>query len=152
MLGIHKVKAGSSSAWWSRQVRCVSSLLCVSFFFFLNVYLFVFGCAEPLLLCGLCSGRGEQGLLSSCGVWTSHWGGFSCYRARAPELTGFSNCRRGSVVVVPGLQSRGSVVWHTGSATPWHVGSSWTRDQTCVPFIGRQTVYHWAVREALGFC
>ena len=35
-----------------------------SLFCFLNIYLFVFGCAESLLLCGLFSRRDEQGLLS----------------------------------------------------------------------------------------
>ena len=28
------------------------------------------------------------------------------------------------------------------------MGSSWTRDQTCVSCIGRQILYHWATREA----
>ena len=47
---------------------CFFSSLCVLFFFFF-FYLFGFGCAESLLLRGLCSGC-EQGLLSSlvCGL------------------------------------------------------------------------------------
>ena len=32
-----------------------------------------------------------------------------------------------------------------------HVGSSWTRDQTCVPCIGRQILIHWATREVLKY-
>ena len=32
-------------------------------------------------------------------------------------------------------------------AAPWHVGSSWTRDRTCVPCIGRQILNHWTIRE-----
>ena len=28
-----------------------------------------------------------------------------------------------------------------------HMGSSWTRGQTCVPCIGRQILTHWATRE-----
>ena len=32
--------------------------------------------------------------------------------------------------------------------TPWHVGSSWIRDPTCVSSIGRWILYHWAIREA----
>ena len=35
-----------------------------------------------------------------------------------------------------------------GLAALWHVGSSWTRDQTCVPCIERQTFNHWATRES----
>ena len=29
------------------------------------------------------------------------------------------------------------------------MGSSWTRDWTHVPYIGRQILYHWTTREAL---
>ena len=48
----------------------------------------------------------------------------------------------------PLLQSTGSRVhrlqwlWHTGLAALWHVGSSWTRDQTHVACIGRQILHH----------
>ena len=34
-------------------------------------------------------------------------------------------------------------------AAPRHVGSSQTRNQTRVPCIGRQILYHWAPRKAL---
>ena len=58
-------------------------------------------------------------LLSRCGAQASRFGGFSCCGARA----------QGS-----GLQW----LWQRGLVAPWHVGSSWTRDQTCVSCIGRQ--------------
>ena len=32
-----------------------------------------------------------------------------------------------------------------------HVGSSWTRDQACVPCIGRQILIHWAIRQVLKY-
>ena len=35
---------------------------------------------------------------------------------------------------------------------PWHVGSSRTRDQTCVSCIGRWILHQWATREALDLC
>ena len=61
-----------------------------------------------------------------------------------------------SVVGVQGLSSFSSLalvwiqqLWCTGSIAPQHVGSFWCRDQTCVPCIGRQTLNHWATREAL---
>ena len=38
------------------------------------------------------SSCGEQGLLSSCGAWASHCGGFSCCRTRALGLEGLSSC------------------------------------------------------------
>ena len=36
----------------------------------------------------------------------------------------------------------------TGLVAPWHVGSSWIRDGTCVSCTGRQILYHWGIREA----
>ena len=47
----------------------------------------------------------------------------------------------GSVVVTLGLQSTGQL-WSMGPVAPWHVGSSLTRDQTCVSCIGRQSLHH----------
>ena len=34
-----------------------------------------------------------------------------------------------------------------GLVALWHVGSSRTRDRTCVPCIGRQILNHWTTRE-----
>ena len=47
------------------------------------------------------------------------------------------------------LLSTGLLLWCTGLAAPRHVGSSWTRVQTCVPCIGRQILNHWTTREVL---
>ena len=60
-------------------------------------------------------------------AWASHRGGFFHFGSPALEHS--------SVVVAQRLG---------GSA---HVGPSWTRDQTCVPFTGRQILYHWTTRE-----
>ena len=35
-----------------------------------------------------------------------------------------------------------------GLVVLWPVGSSWTRDQTDVPCIARQTLNYWATKEA----
>ena len=48
--------------------------------------------AACLLLHGLYSSFGEQGLLSSCSVQASHCGGFSCCRAQALGHSGFCSC------------------------------------------------------------
>ena len=40
-------------------------------------------------------------------------------------------------------------LWLTGPVAPRHMGSSQTRARTRVPCIGRQTLNHWASREAL---
>ena len=53
----------------------------------------IFGCAGSLWLRRLFSGCREWGLLSSCSVRASAYGGFSHCRARAVGRTGFSNCR-----------------------------------------------------------
>ena len=38
-------------------------------------------------------------------------------------------------------------LWHRGLVSPWHVESSWTRDRTHFPCIGRQILNHWTPRE-----
>ena len=55
----------------------------------------------------------EGGLLSSCGVWASHYGSFSCCRAPALGHSGFSSWHLGSVVSAP-------VLWSTGSKAVQH--------------------------------
>ena len=61
-----------------------------------------------------------------------------------------------SVVVARGLSSgsralerRLSSCGDMGLVAPRHVGSSWTRDRTHVPCIGRQILNHCATREVL---
>ena len=85
-------------------------------------------------------------------LWCS---GFSLQRLVLLRSTGCG--ARTSLVAACGLSScgswalgrRGSVVWLTGLVAPWHVGSSWTRDQTCVFLIGKQTLNHWTTREIM---
>ena len=38
-------------------------------------------------------------------------------------------------------------LWCAGLVALQHVGSSWTRDRTCVSFIGRQILNHWTTRQ-----
>ena len=88
--------------------------------------LFIYGSARSLLLRGLFSGCREQGLLSGWDAWASHCGDF--FRCRAWAL----RCL-GSVVVVCGLS--------------YSCNFPGPRDQTCVPCIGMQTLYHWTTGE-----
>ena len=37
----------------------------------------------------------------------------------------------------------------SGLIAPWHVGSSQARARTCVPCIGRQILYHWAILSGI---
>ena len=96
------------------------------------------------------SGCGEQGLLSRCGSWASHWGGFSCSRAWAPGhvgFSGFSMWARKSWL----LGSRAQRSWCRGLVALRHVVPSGTRDQACVSCTGRKILYHWATSET-AFC
>ena len=48
-----------------------------------------------------------------------------------------------------GLQSAGSVVVATDLVVLQHVGSSHTRNRTCVPCVARHIINLWTCREAL---
>jgi len=125
---------------FSNNLLSLSLLTCFFFFFFFK--LCIFGCSGSLLLYGLFSNWGGQGLLSSCSVQASRFCGFSCCRARAPG-------HADSEVVAPRLWSTASVVSVMGLVALQHMGSSWSRDQTCVSCTGGQILIHWATREAL---
>ena len=80
---------------------------------------------------GLCfcvrafSGCSEWGLLSSCGVWTSHCGGSSCFRARSLECAGFT------FVVVHGLMQ----LQLTCLIALQYVGASWNGIDPAPPVL-----------------
>ena len=45
--------------------------------------------------------------------------------------------------VAPGRSgAQASQLWLSGLDSPWHMGSSWTRDHTLVSCVGRQVLYH----------
>ena len=67
---------------------------------------------------------------------------FSC-GTRASHCCGLSRCG------AQALDMQAQRPWLTGLAAPWHVGSSRTGAQTCVPCIGRRTLNHCATRETL---
>ena len=71
----------------------------------------------------------EWGPLLVCSVWAASYSVFSYCGAQA------------SVVLQP--SSVCSVVAAHGLSCPETVESSWTRDGTCVPCIGRQILNHW---------
>ena len=77
----------------------------------------------------------QEGATPDCNARDSPCGGFSLV----------AECRLVSVWI----QSTGPAVVMQGLVVPWHEGSSWPRDWTGVPCIGRQTHYYWATREEL---
>ena len=82
---------------------------CLLLFFNNFVYLFIFGCAESSLLCGLfLVWRG--GLPSSLSVQASHCSGFSCCGERALGCSGFSSLANG----LSSCSSQAQWLWHTG--------------------------------------
>ena len=104
----------------------------------LFIYSFIFGWVMSLLLCGLFCSCGVRGLLSSCSAWASRCSGFSCFGARAPA------CR---LQQLPDSRAQAQKLWCTGFVATRPVGSSWTRDGTCITCIGGWILYHWATRE-----
>ena len=70
----------------------------------------------------------ERWATLGCGAGASHCSGFSCCSTWAREHR---------------LTSCG--VWL--SCSPQHMGSSQTRDQTCVPCLSRQILNHWTSRK-----
>ena len=115
--------------------RCIAKWLSYTCVYIHSFFKFLFGCTGSLLLHRLFSSCSEQGLVSSCGVQDSHCRGFSC-REQAVDM-------QASEVAVPRLE-----LWHMGLVALQHVGSSQTRDWTCVSCAGRWIPYYWATREA----
>ena len=93
-------------------------------------FIYLFLAMLRLHCCAAFSRCSEQGLPSSCSAQASH-----CIGASRLWSTG-SRVHKASVVVAQRLL-----------VAPWHVESSWTRDQTCIPHIGRQILNHWTTRE-----
>ena len=58
------------------------------------------------------------------------------------------NSTQASVVVSPGLQSKGSGVVEHRLVAVQHVGPSWIRDWTHVFCIGRWILNHWTTKQA----
>ena len=67
------------------SLQSICSICSGPFFLFKIFTIFIFGFAGSLLLCGLFSSCGRQGLLSHWSAWASHCGGFSCCGAWALE-------------------------------------------------------------------
>ena len=76
--------------------------------------------------------------LSSCGTRVSHCRVFSCCRAQALTCMGFSS---------RSTQAQG--FWLMGVVALWHVASSQTTDQTCVPCKGSVQFSRSVVSDSL---
>ena len=104
-----------------------------------------FGCTGPLLLCGFFCSCNDQRLffIAVCGLLTAVASLVAEHR-----LQGLLS----SVVATHWLSSCSSQALEhrcTSLVALCYAGSSWIRDWTHVPGIGRQILYHWATREVL---
>ena len=112
----------------------VTLLLFYFIYFFKLINLFIFGCVRSSFLCEGFLQLQQLGVTLHRGARASHCRGLSCCGSQAPH-------------------AQAQQLWLTGLVAPWHVGSSRTRDRTCVPCIGRQILNHCATREApIYFC
>ena len=143
------------------RIYMQNSLLSLCGFLLSRIFPFTFFCVCVWLHWVFLAVHGLSLVVASgatlhCGARASHCGGFSCCRARPLGV-------RASVVAACGLSRCGTralesasfsncsawaqQLWCTALVAPQHVGSSWTRDQTRVPCIGRQILNHSATRE-----
>ena len=106
-----------------------SSVLFFFFKFYLFIYLFIYGCVVSSFLCEGPLQLQQAGATLHRSARASHYSGLSCCGAQAPD-------------------AQAQQLWLTGLVAPWHMGSSQTRSRTRVPCIGRQTLNHYATREA----
>ena len=83
----------------------------------------------------------RAGATLCCSVRASHCGGLSL-RSTGSRRAGFSSCgTRAQELQLAGSRAQAQSLWRTGLVTPQHMGSSWSRARTHVPFIGRQILF-----------
>ena len=101
---LHMVQSPGVQRWtrWSLLFQDINAFSGTVFgevcFFFFLIFIYLLTalglyCSIQALRCcaWTLSSCCERGLLSSCGLWVSHWAGFSCCRTWALEL-GLSSC------------------------------------------------------------
>ena len=70
--------------------------------------------------------------------------------SRSSDSRNFSSCgSRAQQLWLAVSRALAQQLCCTGLVVPWHMGSFWTRDGTCVPGIGRWILNHWTIKEAL---
>ena len=67
-------------------------------------------------------------------------------RWRAGSLRA-SRCMGLLLLRTMGSRGLAQLLWRMGLVALWPVGSSWTRDRTCVPCVGRRILIHCSSRE-----
>ena len=109
----------------------------VLFIYFKIYFIYLFLAALGLRCCARAFLQLQRaGATLCCGAGASHCGGYFCCGARTRHV-GFSSCgTQAQQLWLAGSRAQVQQLWRTGLVAPLHVGSSWTRVQTCVPCIG----------------
>ena len=140
-----------SSLTWRSLIHLFLYMMWAKFLVlsFLKIIYQLFGWTGSSLLCAGFLQLQWTGATLFCSAQTSCCSGFSC--------TAQALGTQPSVTVTQGLISRGSqalecmssVAVVYGLSCLQHVESSWARDQTCVPYTGRQIPIDCTTREIL---
>ena len=125
----------------------------IFYFFFLNLFLFIIFWLHWVFVavCRLSLGAASRGHSSlQCAGPSLQW--LLLLQSVGSRCAGFSSCgMRAQQLWLTGSGVQAQHLWLIGLDAPWHVGPSQTKDQTCVPCIGRWTPNHCTTREVLLF-
>ena len=122
--------------------------LFIYIFMFLFIYVFIFGCVGSSLLRSGPLQLRRAGASPRCSAWLSRCSGLSRCGARAPGAWASAFvAHRLQRLWFAGSRPQAQQLWRLGLVAPRQVGSSWIRDRSRVPCIGRWTLSHCATRE-----
>ena len=135
---------------WGIELTCLLLIVVNNMCFFKKkIYLFIYFWLHQVFVAAR-----RLSLVLASGGYSSLWcAGFSLrwlflLQSMGSRRAGLSSCGTwGQQLWLMGSRAQASQLWRTGLAAPRHVGSSWTRDRTRVPCIGRQILNHCATRE-----
>ena len=123
---------------------------CLSILFFYKfIYLFILFLAALGLRCctwafSSAASRGYSSL--RCVGFSLQW--LLLLQSTGSRHSGFRICDTWAQQLwLMGSGAQAQQLWCPDLVVPWHVGSSWTRDGTHVPCIGRRILNHYATKE-----
>ena len=133
-----------------------SPVFCIHFFLFLfitksffliHLFIYFWLCWDFVAACGLSLVATSGGYSSwQCVGFSLKW--LLLLWSTGSRHVGFSSCGTWAQQLwLVGSRAQAQQLWRTGLVAPRHVGSSGTRDRTCVPCIGRRILNHCATRE-----
>ena len=125
----------------SMKIKVFSSLLSLvnnskKIHTILLLYIYISWLCWVFIAAPVFSRCGERGLLCSCSAWASHCSGFSCCGASDYRVPGLQE-----------LQHVGSVVVALGLSCSVACGIFPDQRSTCLSYVDRGILYHWANRE-----